>query len=82
MWYFRYKPNANSAYSIDFGDMKYKFDGKVYQETYISAQDDKFIGQTFHYKVKISNDTLTLTGPQDGEVEKLGASVIEVFVRE
>ena len=82
MWYFRYKPNANSAYSIDFGDMKYKFDGKVYQETYISAQDDKFIGQTLHYKVKISNDTLTLTGPQDGEVEKLGASVIEVFVRE
>ena len=62
--------------------MKYKFVGKLYQETYLSAQDDKFIGQTFHYNVTISNDTLTLTGPQDEEVNKLGASVLEIFVRD
>lgn len=82
LWYFRYKTNTDSVYTLEFGDMKYKFDGKIYQETYLSAQDDKFIGQTFHYNVTISNDTLTLTGPGDGEVDKLGCNVLEIFVRE
>jgi len=82
LWYFRYKTNADSAYIVEFGDTKYKFNDEIYQETYISAQDDKFIGQTFHYNVTISNDTLTLTGPGDGEVDKLGCTVLEIFVRE
>jgi len=82
LWYFKYKTNTDSAYTIEFGDTKYKFNGKIYQETYISAQDDKFIGRTFHYNVTISNDTLTLTGPEDGEVDKLGCNVLEIFVRD
>jgi len=82
LWYFRYKPNNDSAYIIEFGDVKFKFDGKTYQETYKSAQDDKFIGLTFHYDVSINNDTLTLSGPGEGESDKLGCVVLEKFVRE
>lgn len=82
LWYFRYKPNNDSAFIIEFGDVKYSFDGKIYKETYRSSHDDKFIGQTFHYFVSIKNDTLTLTGPGEGESEKLGCVVIEKMVRE
>lgn len=83
LWYFRYKPNNDSAYIIEFGDVKFKFDGKTYQETYKSAQDDKLIGLTFHYNVSINNDTLTCSGPVgEGESDKLGCVVLEKFVRE
>jgi hypothetical protein len=81
LWYFRYKPNNDSAYIIEFGDMIYKFDGKIYQETYLSAQDDKFIGKTFHYNISIENDSLTLSGPGEGESEELGCVVLEKFIR-
>jgi hypothetical protein len=81
LWYLKYMPSNSSTYTIEFGDMKYQFDGKIYQETYLSSQDNKFIGQTFHYSVSIKNDTLTLTGPGEGESEKLGCKVIEKFVR-
>ena len=82
LWYFRYKPNNDSAYIIEFGDMIFKFVGKIYQETYKSAHDDKFIGLTFHYDVSINNDTMTFSGPGEGESDKLGCFVLEKFVRE
>ena len=81
LWYFRYMPGDKSTYTIEFGDGNYQFDGKIYQETFVSSQDSKFIGQTFHYNISIENDTLTLTGPGEGESEKLGCTVIEKFVR-
>jgi hypothetical protein len=81
LWYFRYMPGNSSTYTIDFGDVNYQFDGKIYQETILSAKNSKFIGQTFHYNISIENDTLTLTGPGEGESEKLGCTVIEKFVR-
>lgn len=81
LWYFKYMPSNSSAYTIEFGDVKYQFDGKIYQETILSSQDNKFIGQTFHYNISIENDTLTLTGPAEGESERLGCTVIEKLVR-
>jgi hypothetical protein len=81
LWYFRYKFNNDSAYIVEYGDTKYKFDGKIYQETYISAKDDKCIGQTFHFEVSIKNDTLTISGPAEGEAEKLGCIILEKYVR-
>ena len=81
LWYYRYQADADSSYISDIGDMEYKFDGKSYQETYMAAQDEKYIGQTFHYNVTIKNDTLTLSGPDKGEIERLGCSVFEIFVR-
>jgi hypothetical protein len=82
LWYFRYKSSNDSIYKFEFGDMKYSFDGKIYQETYLSCQDDKLIGQTFHYYLSIAHDTLTLSGPLEGDIEKLGCVVLEQFIRE
>ncbi|MEN8119249.1 MAG: hypothetical protein ABFS35_02840 [Bacteroidota bacterium] len=81
LWYYKYKTDLDTVYSIDFGDMTYTFDGKTYKETYLATQDEKFIGQTFTYEIEIKNDTLTLSGPAPNEVEKLGCTVYEVLVR-
>ncbi|NMC36894.1 MAG: hypothetical protein GYA41_01040 [Bacteroidales bacterium] len=62
--------------------MTYSFDGMIYQETYVLSHDDEYIGQTFHYYVSVENDTLTLSGPLEGDIERLGCLVHEQFVKE
>jgi hypothetical protein len=81
LYYYKYRTNADSAYELAFGDMSYKFDGKIYRETYLASDNDQLIGQTFHYQLTIKNDTLTLSGPGEGESEKLGCTVIEKYIR-
>jgi len=81
IWVFKYKTPNDTAFTIEFGETEYKYDGKTYQETYLSSNDDKFIGQTFSYNLRIKNDTLTLTGPAKEEQEKLGLKILEVFVK-
>lgn len=82
LWYFRYKVQNDSIYKFEFGDMTYSYDGKIYQETYLLSQDDKYIGQILHYYVSIEKDTLTLSGPLEEDIEKLGCLVLEKFIKE
>ncbi len=81
VWYFKYKTNTDSTYIIEFGDVNYKHDGELYQETYLSSFDDMRIGRTLNFNIAIKNDTITLTGPGEGEEEILGCKVREVYVR-
>ena len=82
LWLTRFKKDDDSTYTTVFGDMKFNYDGKVYKETYISANDDIYIGQTYHYNLLIENDTLIQTGPIYGESQKAGFTISEIWVRE
>ena len=78
LYYYQYKTHTDSVYKIAFGDVNYKYDGELYEETYLSSSNDERIGKTIQYNVVIRNDSLTLSGQgPDGP----GYKVLEKYVR-
>lgn len=82
LFYYKYKTNEDTVYTIEVWDVKYKYESNIYEETYIEAPDNNLIGQKIHYKVSINNDTLTLSGPNKEESSILGCVVLEKYVRD
>ena len=85
--YFSFAVNLKMAQDtsvmLDFLCGPFSFDGETYQETYQygTPNNKTRLGHTFSHKLNISNDTLTIIGPKEDEVEKLGCRIYEVWIR-